>query len=184
MLRHDFIALTPITINKASSITLSAATYTYNGKKKTPTVTVKDSKGTKLTANTHYRVSQPAGRKNVGRYRVKIQLTGTVYRYFNIAPKGTGIKSLAAGKKAVTVKLKLQKTQTTGYQIQYGTAKNFKSAKTVNVSNKTARKKLTKLSGGKRYYVRVRTYKVVKFGGKNYTIYSRWSSAKSVLTKR
>lgn len=120
----------------------------------------------------------------MGRYRVKIQLTGTVYRYFNIAPKGTGIKSLAAGKKAVTVKLKLQKTQTTGYQIQYGTAKNFKSAKTVNVSNKTARKKLTKLSGGKRYYVRVRTYKVVKFGGKNYTIYSRWSSAKSVLTKR
>lgn len=176
------------TINKASSITLSAATYTYNGKVKTPTVTVKNSKGTKLTANTHYRVTQPAGRKNVGRYSVKIQLTGdytgTVYRYFNIAPKGTGIKSLTAGKKAVTVKLNLQKTQTTGYQIQYGTAKNFKSAKTVNVSNKTSGKKLTKLSGGKRYYVRVRTYKVVKFGGKNYTIYSGWSSAKSVVTKK
>lgn len=176
------------TINKASSITLSATTYTYNGKVKTPTVTVKDSKGTKLTANTHYRVNQPAGRKNVGRYSVKIQLTGdytgTVYRYFNIAPKGTGIKSLTAGKKAVTVKLNLQKTQTTGYQIQYGTAKNFRSAKTVNVSNKTASKKLTKLSGGKRYYVRVRTYKVVKFGGKNYTVYSGWSSAKSVVTKK
>ena len=176
------------TIYKASAITLSAATYTYDGKVKTPAVTVKNSKGTKLTANTHYRVTQPAGRKNVGRYSVKIQLTGdytgTVYRYFNIAPKGTNVKSLAAGKKAVTVKLNLQKTQTTGYQIQYGTAKNFKSAKTVNVSNKTASKKLTKLSGGKRYYVRVRTYKVVKFGGKNYTIYSGWSSAKSVVTKK
>ena len=176
------------TIYKASAVTLSASTYTYDGKTKTPGVTVKDSKGNKLSTNKSYKVTQPSGRKNVGRYQVKIQLTGdysgTVYRYFNITPKGTGIKSLTAGKKAVTVKLNLQKTQTTGYQIQYATNKNFKSAKTVNVSNKTGSKKLSKLSGGKRYYVRVRTYKTVKFGGKNYTIYSGWSSAKSVVTKK
>ena len=81
------------------------------------------------------------------------------------------------------VNLKLQKTQTTGYQIQYSTFKNFKNAKTVTVKNNVSAKKITKLKAKKKYFVRVRTDKTTKFSGKNYNIYSSWLSAKSVVTK-
>lgn len=36
----------------------------------------------------------------------------------------------------------------------------------------------------RKYYVRVRTYKTVKFGGKNVKLYSGWSKAKTVRTKK
>ena len=50
-----------------------------------------------------------------------------------------------------------------GYQIQYSTNKNFKSAKTVTVTSaNTASKKITGLKKGKTYYVRIRPYKKVK----------------------
>ena len=45
-------------------------------------------------------------------------------------------------------------------------------------------KSITGLSGNKRYYVRIRTYKTVKFNGKNYNFYSPWSSAKYTTTKK
>ena len=45
--------------------------------------------------------------------------------------------------------------------------------------NTTVKKKLTKLTSGKTYYVRVRTYKTVD--GKN--IYSAWSDVESVKVK-
>ena len=51
------------------------------------------------------------------------------------------------------VNLKLQKTQTTGYQIQYSTFKNFKNAKTVTVKNTVSAKKITKLKAKKKYFV-------------------------------
>ncbi|MCM1115236.1 MAG: secretory protein, partial [Clostridium sp.] len=72
--------------------------------------------------------------------------------------------------------------QTTGYQIQYSTDKNFKkNNKTVTVSsNKTTSKTISKLSGKKKYYVRIRTYKTVS--GTKY--YSSWSSVKTVTTKK
>ena len=41
-------------------------------------------------------------------------------------------------------------------------------------------RKITKLKGGKKYYVKIRTYKIV--GGKKY--YSPWSKTKTVRTKR
>ena len=81
------------------------------------------------------------------------------------------------------VNLNLQKTQTTGYQIQYSTSKNFKNAKTVTVKNNVSAKKITKLSAKKKYFVRVRTYKTTKFSGKNYNLYSSWSSAKNNCNK-
>lgn len=43
---------------------------------------------------------------------------------------------------------------------------------------------ITGRAGGKKHYVRVRTYKTVKFNGKNYNIYSAWSDTKTVTTKR
>lgn len=64
------------TIYKISSIKLSATSYTYNGKVKTPSVVIKDSKGNKLVKGTDYTVKYSSGRKAVGTYKVKITFMG------------------------------------------------------------------------------------------------------------
>ena len=177
-------------IAKISTVSLSAVNYTYNGGVKTPSVTVKDSKGRKLSNGRDYTVTYPSGRKNVGRYSVKIRFkgnySGTKTLTYNINPKGTSMSKVTAAKKSFKAKWKKQSTQTTGYQLQYSTSSKFKKGtKTVNISkNKTTSKSVGKLYAKKKYYVRVRTYKTVKFGGKNIKLYSGWSKAKAVKTKK
>lgn len=90
----------------------------------------------------------------------------------------TSITSLSAKDNGFTVKWK-KKTKITGYQIQYSTSSKFsmKNTKTVKIKKaKTTSKKITDLKSSKKYYVRVRTYKLVK--KKSY--YSSWSKKKSV----
>ncbi len=78
--------------------------------------------------------------------------------------------------KKMTVKWK-KNTKATGYQIQYSTSSDFSSYKTVKVKGyKNVSKTISKLTKGKKYYVRVRAYKTVS--EKNY--YSAWSSVKNV----
>ena len=181
--------LSTTVIPKASSIKLKATSLTYNGKVRTPKVIVKDRTGKTLVKNTDYTVSYAKGRKYVGKYAVKItfkgKYSGTKTLYFTIKPKATSISSLKAGSKKFTVKWKKQATQTTGYQVQYSASSKFSKAKTVTVGkNTTVSKKISKLSDKKKYYVRVRTYKTVKINGKSIRIYSGWSKAKTVTTKK
>ena len=181
--------LSTTVIPKASSIKLKATSLTYNGKVRTPKVIVKDRTGKTLVKNTDYTVSYAKGRKYVGKYAVKItfkgKYSGTKTLYFTIKPKATSISSLTAGSKKFTVKWKKQATQTTGYQVQYSASSKFSKAKTVTVGkNTTVSKNISKLSGKKKYYVRVRTYKTVKINGKSIRIYSGWSKAKTVTTKK
>ena len=177
-------------IPKVSNIKLSKTAYTYNGKVQRPGVTVKDSKGKALKNGTdYYKISYPKGMKNVGKYTVKVTLkgnySGSKSMTYNINPKGTGVSKVKAAKKSFKVTWKKQATQTTGYQVQYSTSSKFKKAKTVTISkNKTTSKSVSKLSAKKKYYVRVRTYKTVKVNGKNVKLYSGWSKAKSVTTKK
>ena len=171
------------------TIKLSTTSYTYNGKEKKPSVTVKGSDG-KVISSSNYTVTYASGRKNVGKYKVTIKFkgnySGTVIKYFKIKPKGTSISSLTKESKAFTVKWKKQSTKMstsriTGYQIQYSTSKTFASnvkTKTVSGYSKIS-KKITGLKAKKTYYVRVRTYKTVS--GTKY--YSSWSAIKSVKTK-
>ncbi len=172
------------TIAYPKTITLSTSSYTYDGKVKTPSVTVKDGNG-KNIASSNYTVSNPSGRKNVGTYTVTITFkgnySGSVKKSFTIKPKSTTLSSVTAKSKGFTAKWKKQATQTTGYQIQYSTSSNFSNAKTVTVTkNSSTSKKITGLTGKKKYYVRVRTYKTV---GKT-KIYSSWSASKTVTTKK
>ena len=181
--------LSTTVIPKASSIKLKATSLTYNGKVRTPKVIVKDRTGKTLVKNTDYTVSYAKGRKYVGKYAVKItfkgKYSGTKTLYFTIKPKATSISSLKASSKKFTVKWKKQATQTTGYQVQYSASSKFSKAKTVTVGkNTTVSKKISKLSGKKKYYVRVRTYKTVKINGKSIRIYSGWSKARTVTTKK
>ena len=65
-----------------------------------------------------------------------------------------------------------------GYEIQLATDKKFKkNKKTVTI--KKQKTTVKKLKAKKKYYVRVRTYKIVN--GKK--VYSSWSKIKSVKTK-
>ncbi|MCI9063063.1 MAG: hypothetical protein HFJ17_00405 [Clostridia bacterium] len=174
---------TKISADKCKT-TLSTMSYTYNGKSKKPTVKVKY--GNKaLKEGKDYTLTYANGRKKVGKYEVKVKFkgnyTGTKKLYFTINPKGTSISKLTSGKRKFTAKWKKQTTQTTGYQVQYSMSSKFKNAKTEKITkNKTTSKTISKLKSNKKYYVKVRTYKVVN--GKTY--YSSWTSAKSVKTKR
>ena len=180
--------LATATIPMVSEITLSQTTYTYNGKVKTPAVIVKDSNGTVLQEGTDYEVTYTGNRKSIGQYTVHVTLkgkySGTKELTFEIVPKGTKLTAKSGQKKAFTVKWKKQKKQISGYQIQYGTKKNFSKAKTVTVKSKnTTKKKITGCAAKKTYYVRIRTYKNVKVNGKMKKIASSWSKTVKVKTK-
>ena len=175
-------------VKKVGTVALKTTVYTYNGKVKKPAVVAKNDKKKVISAS-DYTVKYAAGRKNVGKYSVTVTFKngykGKYTKTFTILPKGTKMSSVKAAKKAFTAKWAKQSVQTTGYQVQYSTSKNFKkSVKTATISkNKTVSKTVKKLKAKKTYYVRVRTYKTVKVNGKSVKLYSGWSSAKSVKTK-
>jgi hypothetical protein len=55
------------------------------------------------------------------------------------------------------------------------------NSKTVTISkNSTTSKTISKLSGKKKYYIQIRTYKTVN--GTKY--YSNWSKSKTITTKK
>lgn len=96
-----------------------------------------------------------------------------------VNPKKASIKSAKSkDKKQLTISWK-RDSQVSGYEIQYSTDKNFKNAKTVTVTkNKTTSKSINKLKSGKKYYIRVRSYK--KFGKEKLNgSWSKTSSAKA-----
>ena len=176
-------------IYAAKTVKLSKTSYTYNGKNQKPSVTVKDSKGKTLINKKDYTVTYPKAMKNVGSYTVTIKLKGnykgTVKKTFQIVPKGTQISKVTPKKKGFALKWKKQAVQTTGYEIVYSANKKFtkKTTKTAVIGkNKTVSKTVSKLKAGKKYYVRIRTYKTIKLNGKSKKLYSSWSKIKTVTT--
>lgn len=105
--------------------------------------------------------------------------------YINSKQKKASISKLTKGSKSFKATWK-KVSGITGYQIQYSTSSKFtkKTTKSVTVSKaKTTSTTVKKLKAKKKYYVRIRTYKNVKFNGKTVKVYSSWSKAKSVTTK-
>ena len=105
----------------------------------------------------------------------------TATEQVNVAkPKSTNTKKIKAAKKAISVEWK-KVSGVKGYQIQVATDKKFKkNKKTVTIKKqKTTKTTVKKLKAKKKYYVRVRTYKIVN--GKK--VYSSWSKIKTVKTK-
>ena len=178
-------------IDKVSNITLSKTSYTHNDKVQKPAVIVKDSKGKMLKNGTDYTVIYPNGMENVDQYTVKVILDGSNYSgskslTYNINPKGTIVSKVTAAKSGFKVIWRKQDKQTTGYEVQYSASSNFKKRnKTVLArKNSITSKSISKLIAKKKYYVRVRTYKIIKVNGENAKLYSNWSKAKSVTTKK
>ena len=177
----DIPALSPKSISSAT-VSLSTATYTFDGKVKTPSVTVKLG-STALRNGIDYVVSY-SNNKNVGKATVVITgkglYAGTITRTFVINPAKQEIQKLTAKSKGFYIDY-AAKGHATGYEIQYAANSSFSGAKkTVISSNKTDKVTVSKLSGNKKYYVRVRTYTTVN--GIKY--YGAWSAVKTVTTKK
>ena len=154
----------------------------YTGKNITQSITAKYN-GKTLKNGTDYTVSYSSN-KSIGTATVKIagkgSYTGTITKTLKINPAKQEIQKLTAKSKAFFVDW-AQKGSATGYEIQYATNSKFTSAKKITITNKkTDTKTISKLSGKKKYYVRVRSYTTVK--GTKY--YGAWSASKSVTTKK
>ena len=136
----------------------------YTGKNITQSITVKYN-GKTLKNGTDYTVSYSSN-KNIGTATVKVtgkgSYAGTITKTFKINPAKQEIQKLTAKSKAFFVDW-AQKGSATGYEIQYATNSKFTSAKKVTIkNNKTDKTTVSKLSGKKKYYVRVRSYTTVK----------------------
>lgn len=162
------------------TVSLAATKYTYSGKAKTPSVTVKSPAGTKLVKGTDYTVKYPSGRKNVGTYKVTITgmggYEGSVTKSFTIVPKACG--KLKAAKTSQTTKYKGKTYRVyalswskvsgiDGYQVKRTVDKSATS--TFKPSVTSARYAWEK---GKTVKVQIRTYK--KAAGKK--LYSDWKT--------
>lgn len=176
-------AINPISLNSSSvKIKLSKTSYTYDGKKKKPSVTVYDIYGNVFSPST-YTVSY-SGDSKPGKKKVTVtfkgNFSGKTSKEYKIIPKKQTISSVKSpSRKKLKVTWKKDST-ISGYQIQYSTTKNFKKdKKSVNVSKKSTSKTIKTAKYGKKYYVRIRAYKTID--GKK--VYGSWSKVKSVKVK-
>lgn len=168
--------------------TITVGSKAYTGKRLVPvSVTVKLN-GKTLKRGIDYVISCKGG-KAVGSYTVTVagkgSYTGAKTAAFKVVPKAvTGVKTKGT-KKSVKVTWKMapkaDRRQMTGYEVRYSAAKSMKAAKAVKVKG-TSKNSATikKLKAGKKYYVQVRAYKVVK--GKTY--FSTWSKTKMAKVKK
>lgn len=162
--------------NKAFSLGVKTnvkATVTYKTSNKN--VATVDKKG-KVTVKGPGRAVITVTGKASGRATETVKITVTVKPSAKLSAKATALK----GKKAqVTWK---RNKKATGYQIVVATDKSFKNVvKTVNIKkNKTVKTSVKGLKKGKKYYVRVRSYKRASGGN----VYSSWSKAKPVKAKK
>lgn len=172
------------------SIKLSETSYRYDGKEHKPSVTVLDNDGKALESGRDYIISYTGNQKDVGIHTVTVKFkgnySGSLSKQFTIYPESTMITKVKSKKKGFTVSWKKQRTQTTGYELAYSTSHSFRSNKTtiITVSRNKAKKAISKLKKRKHYYVRIRTYKNVTVNGQNTRLYSRWSVAKKITTKK
>ena len=185
----------PVTIpvKSAPTVTVKDSTITVSNKSQTTKLDVKADEDAKLTYksdNKSVKVDKNGkvtiAKNFVGKATITVTATSgstktTKKVTITVNPKGTTFRSVynGAGKK-----LKAywnRNSQVTGYQLQYGTSKNFTGCKTVTLkSNKYTGSVRTGLKKNATYYVRIRTYKRVS--GKTY--YSAWSKVKSFKVVR
>ncbi len=175
------------TIYYPKTIKLSATSYTYNGKVKSPTVTVKDSKGNALKKDTDYTVSYASGRKNTGKYSVTVtfkgKYSGKKVLYFNILPSKTSKITPTCATTSIKASWK-KVTGASGYKVELLNSKG-KVVKTVTTT-KTAYT-FEKLSKVTTYKIRVTAYKTIdskKVYSTSYTtITTSTAPAKVTLSK-
>ena len=118
-------------------------------------------------------------------------ITVTAKETANYAPQTFQVEVMVSPKKPTLSTLKpkggrklavswKKDTRATGYEVWCSTSKSFKKGlKKANIKgNKVTSCQFSKLKAGKKYYVRLRSYKTVKANGKTIVLRSKWSSVK------
>lgn len=163
---------------KISSVKLSKSSYTYNGKKQTPSVTVKYGKTT-LKKNKDYTVTYAKGSKAIGQYQVTVtgidDYKGTIKKTYTIKPTAVKGVKVTAARKALKVSFNKAKGN-----VKYQVAYKAKGAKKYTYV-KTAKTALTikNLKRHQSYSVKVRAYKTVS----KKTISGSYTKVKKVLIR-
>ena len=185
----------PVTIPKKSAptVTVKDSTITVSNKSQTTKLDVKADKDAKLTYksdNKSVKVDKNGkvtiAKNFVGKATITVTATSggaktTKKVTITVNPKGTTFRAVYNGKGRKLKAYWNRNSQVDGYQLQYGTNKNFTGCKTVTLkSNQCTGSVRTGLKKNAIYYVRIRTYKRVS--GKTY--YSDWSKVKSFKVVR
>jgi hypothetical protein len=138
-------------------------------------------------------------RKKMGWYEVTINFkdkskyVDSITAGFTIGPKTPVITKVTGAKKSLNITwkkfTKKQLKNIDGMYIEVAKNKNFtKGFKRITVSKKSLKssnkKTIKKLSGGKKYYVRLSTFKGVKQDGIKFYVISNDSKTKSGKTKK
>lgn len=170
---------------------LSCTSYVYNGKPRSPAVTVK--RANETLTNADYKVTYQSKRTAVGTYKVTItglgKYTGDkILKYKILPPLVKKIKTPKRYKKKLKVrwyamssgqKIKYR-SAITGFQVRVSKSSKFTKAKYVKVKGSTKTSATVKgLKRKTKYYVQYRAYKKVG----SVTYYSKWSGKKKVKTK-
>ncbi len=146
---------------------LSTTAVTYNGKVRTPSVIVKDSKGKTLVNGTDYKVTVPSGRKLPGIYTYTFtfmgKYSGTKTLTFKILPATVNAAKMTATQTTSSIKLTWGKvTGTTGYKVYQYSSSQGKYVQIATVTNNTYKK--TGLKAGTTYNIKVKAYKKLSNG--------------------
>lgn len=186
-------ALVTIPKKSAPTITVKDSTITVSNKSQTTKLDVKADKDAKLTYksdNKSVKVDKNGkvtiAKNFVGKATITVTATSggaktTQKVTITVNPKGTTFRAVYNGKGRKLKAYWNRNSQVDGYQLQYGTSKNFTGCKTVTLkSNQCTGSVRTGLKKNATYYVRIRTYKRVS--GKTY--YSDWSKVKSFKVVR
>ena len=162
----------------------SKNSYVYNGESRKPSVKV-TFRG-KNVPSSGYTVSYK-NNKNVGTATITVTgkgeykgVSGTAeFKITLKAPSFTSVSSPESGQISLAWK---KDTQADGYQIQYCGEKSFSSkVKELKInSNATVKETITKLTPGKKYYVRIRSYK--KSSSRN--TYGPFGNIRTVTVKK
>ena len=164
-----------VVIPKVSYFKLSASAYVCDGKAKTPTVTVKDSKGKTLKNGTDYTLAYSSGRKDIGRYAVKVTLkgyySGSKILYFDIIPAQVSRPKAKQSTSAIA----LSWSKVAGSNIRYYVFSYNPGTKKYTCLGYTTGTSYTvkKLSSGTTYYYAVQAYN---------TTAKKWGKVSPVLT--
>ncbi|MGN0443991.1 MAG: fibronectin type III domain-containing protein [Acutalibacteraceae bacterium] len=153
-------------------VSLSGTSFVYNGKVQKPTLTVKDSKGDKISSKYYTATWSNTSSKNVGTYKVTIKFkgnyTGTKTLTYKITPKQvTGLKVSSVKTTSITIAW----SKVTGakyYKLEKST--DGKKWTTVTTTDKTSYT-VKSLKSGTKYQFRVTALdSTKKIAGKSSTV--------------
>ncbi len=166
------------TIYKAEAFSLSTDEYTYNGKTKSPRVSVADSKGNALVEGTDFSVDYTTDRKSVGEHKVTVTLKGNYSGKktltFVILPKATSRIDVESKTKTLYIDW-AKVTGADGYRVYVHKGSKQVLAKNVTDCDCTVKD----LKTGTKYEVKVKAY--FKVDGEK--VYAEKAASANTATK-